>query len=363
MSVESPRQVLDGDPRPGALRAEAVIDLGALRHNVSTLSRLVAPSEVMLAVKADAYGHGQLEISRAGLDAGAHSLAVLEIPAGVALRRAGVIAPLFAWLHGPHSDFAAAAEHDIELGISATWQLDAIRAAGASRPAVVHLKLDSGLSRNGARPEEWPALVDAALRAQSDGVVRLRGAWSHLADASVADDETALGVFTMAVETARDRGAEFEVLHLAASSAGIRMPEARFDIVRFGIAAYGISPFDDRSGADLGLRPVMTVRAPVLDVREGAAVLPIGYADGVATAALGQAQVLLDGERRRVREIGVDTMLVDTGPGASRGDIAVLFGEGADGAPTAEEWAGWAGTIGDEIVVHLGPRVTRRYVG
>jgi alanine racemase len=343
---------------------EAVTDLGAIRHNVHALSGLVAPAQVMLAVKADAYGHGQVEVACAGLAAGATSLAVLEIPAGLELRAAGIEVPLFAWLHGPHSDFGAAIDGGIELGISAVWQLDAIRAIGNPSPAVVHLKLDSGLSRNGARPEQWPELVDAALSAQRDGVVRIRGAWSHLADASVGDDEQALAVFTAAVEVARERGAEFEVLHLAASSAGIRMPEARFDLVRFGIAAYGISPFDERSGADLGLRPAMTLRAPVLGLdAAGRAVLGVGYADGLATAAVGDAHVLLGGGRRRVHSIDVETTLVDADGATRTGDVAVIFGEGADGEPTAEEWAGWAGTIGDEIVVHVGPRVVRRYVG
>ncbi|WP_345764570.1 alanine racemase [Diaminobutyricibacter sp. McL0608] len=345
----------------------AVIDLAALRHNVARLAQIAAPAEVMLAVKADAYGHGLIPIARAGLDAGATALAVLEIPAGLVLRDAGITVPLLAWLHGPNTDFLAGIEADIELGISARWQLDAIERAAANRPAVVHLKVDTGLSRNGASPEDWPALVDAALALQDAGVVRVRAAWSHLADASIADDEAALAEFHKAVAVAEERGAVFEVLHLAASSAGIRMPEARFDLVRFGIAAYGISPFDDTSGTELGLVPVMRLEAPVAGIHvDGStrARIGIGFADGVPTLGTAKASVLVNGVRRRVVEVGVDSTVIDCGSDRVRvGDIAVVFGSGAEGEPTAETWADWAETIGDELVTGVMPRVTRVYIG
>ncbi|NEN06377.1 alanine racemase [Diaminobutyricibacter tongyongensis] len=345
----------------------AIIDLAALRHNVARLVQLAAPAEVMLAVKANAYGHGLLPVARAGLEAGATSLAVLEIPAGLLLRDAGITVPLLAWLHGPQTDFQAGIEADIELGISALWQLDAIESAAANRPAVIHLKVDTGLSRNGASLEDWPALVDAALALQEAGVVRIRAAWSHLADASIADDEAALAEFERAVAVARERGAEFEILHLAASSAGIRMPEARFDLVRFGIAAYGISPFDDTSGAELGLVPVMRLEAPVTEVHLDGTTrtrLAIGFGDGVPTLGVAKASVFLNGARRPIVDIGVDTTVIDSGNDRVRvGDTAVVFGPGLDGEPTAEKWADWAETIGDEMVTGVMPRVQRVYVG
>ncbi|AAT88896.1 alanine racemase [Leifsonia xyli subsp. xyli] len=345
----------------------AVVDLAALRRNVATLTRLIAPAETMLAVKADAYGHGLLPIAEAGVQAGATSLAVLEISAGLVLRRAGVTVPLLAWLHGTGTDWRAGIENDIQLGISARWQLEAIAAAAADRAAIVHLKVDTGLSRNGATREEWPALVDAALALQETGVVRLRAAWSHLADASIADDEAALAEFREAVAEAEARGARFEMLHLAASSAGIRMPEARFALVRFGIAAYGLSPFDDTTGAELGLRPVMRLEAPVIAVHVDGTThvrLGIGFADGVPTLGLARTSVLLGGRRCPVIAVEADAMLVDAGAQrVERGDTAVLFGPGDSGEATAEEYAEWAGTIADEMVTGVAARVPRVYVG
>ncbi|MGO4593573.1 alanine racemase [Leifsonia sp. 2TAF2] len=344
----------------------AVIDLAALRHNVAHLTRLIAPAETMLAVKADAYGHGLLPIAEAGLEAGATSLAVLEISAGLVLRRAGIGVPLLAWLHGRDTDWRAGIEADIELGVSALWQLEAIAGAGADRPAVVHLKVDTGLSRNGATREEWPGLIGAALEFQDAGALRIRGAWSHLADASIADDEAALAEFRDAVAEAEQLGARFEVLHLAASSAGIRMPEARFDFVRFGIAAYGFSPFDDSTGAELGLIPVMRLEAPVTEVHVGGTTLArlgIGYADGVPTLGIAKTSVQLGGRRCQVVEVEADSMLVEAGPHRVEvGDTAILFGQGTDGEPTAEKYADWAETIADEMVTGVAARVPRVYV-
>ena len=345
----------------------AVVDLGALRRNVAHLTRLIAPAETMLAVKADAYGHGLLPIAEAGLEAGATSLAVLEASAGLVLRSAGITVPVLAWLHGDDTDWRAAIEADIELGISALWQLEAIAAAGADRPAVVHLKVDTGLSRNGATREQWPQLIDAALELERAGVVRIRAAWSHLADASIADDEAALAEFRDAVAEAEERGARFEILHLAASSAGIRMPEARFDLVRFGIAAYGYSPFDDRTGTELGLEAVMRLEAPVVEVHVGGTTrvrLGIGYGDGVPVLGIAKTSVLLAGQRCRVLEVDVDTMIVDAGAArVAVGDTAVLFGSGLDGSVTAEKYADWAETIADEMITGVATRVPRIYVG
>lgn len=344
-----------------------ILDLEAFRHNVRTLAELAAPARCMIAVKANAYGHGMVPFARAAVEAGAQALAVLEVPAGLELRAAGVEVPLFAWLHGEQTDFAAAIAADIDLGVSSLIELNRILAAVDVVPAAVHLKIDTGLHRNGASPEDWPALVSAAREAEIAGRVRIAGLWSHLADASPDDDAAALAEFRAAVAVAAGLGVEDPFLHLAASSAGIREPEARFDQVRFGIAAYGISPFDDVDGRGLGLRPVMTARAPVLAVEDGRAVIAAGSADGVPPSVLGPsgsgAWVLLGGVRREIVEIGVDTLEVDLGEGSARvGDVATLFGAGDDGEPTAEEWAGWAGTVGDEIVARSsfrGERILR----
>ncbi|MBM7471385.1 alanine racemase [Subtercola frigoramans] len=369
----------------------ARINLDAFRHNVRLLSDLAAPAETMLAVKADAYGHGMVPLAFAALEAGATSLAVLDIPAALVLRASGITAPIFAWMHAPDADFGAAAAADIDLGISAVWQLEAIAAAAEANAPRVHLKIDTGLHRNGASVEQWPGLVQSAMAADAAGVVRLHAAWSHLADASPADDEAAYAHFQQAVAVAEELGARFEALHLAASSAGIRMPEARLSFVRFGIAAYGISPFDDETALELGLRPVMTLAAPVASLkRVGAghgvsygfdyrttrpttlALVPLGYADGVPRAANGRGQVWLNGKRYPIAgRIAMDQFVIDVGDDSvAVGDEVIVFGEGrsaverepGSGVPTAEDWAGFAHTIGDEIVARVGPRVPRVYL-
>ncbi|WP_411699807.1 alanine racemase [Conyzicola sp.] len=370
------------EPGTVSIGAVATVDLAAFRRNVELLVATAAPAEVMLAVKANAYGHGMLPMSLAALEAGATALAVLEVSAGLELRAAGIGVPLFAWLHGRDTDFKAAAESTIDVGVSAVWQLEAIAESGARVPARVHLKIDTGLSRNGASAQDWPELVSTALHLESQGFLEVYGAWSHLADASTADDEIALAKFTIAVEVAESLGAKFEKLHLAASSAGLRMPRARFDYVRFGIAAFGISPFDDVDGRGLGLEAPMTLSAPViavspLDAGHGwfggleynlaeparLALVAVGFGDGVQSPAADRAEVLLGGERRRIVSLGVDRMLVDADDlEVAAGDSVVVFGSAERGEPTAEEWAAHADSIGDEIVSSVAPRVPRLYI-
>ena len=350
--------------------SELRIHLGAFRANVARLAAIAAPARTMLAVKADAYGHGALPVARAALEAGADSLAVLEVPAGLALRDAGIDVPLFAWLHGATTDFAAAIAQRIDLGVSSREELERIAEAASAAPAAVHLKIDTGLHRNGASASEWPGLVTAAIAARDAGRVRIAGLWSHLADASAEDDAAALAEFHRAVHVAGTLGVPLEgpdrpLLHLAASSAGIREPEARFDLVRFGIAAYGVSPFDDVDGPGLGLRGTMTLTADVVETRGGRAVLDVGSADGIPPSVLGAsgsgAEVLLDGRRARVLAVEIDRLLVDSAAGL--GTVATVYGPGDAGEPTVEDWARWAGTIGDEILARASRRVPRVFSG
>jgi alanine racemase len=342
----------------------AQIDVAAFRANIRHLAAAVAPTPIMVMLKADAYGHGMLRLARPALEAGASALGTLDIPAALALRDAGIEAPLFAWLHGSGTDFAAAAAHGVDVGISSSSELDAALARPLPAPLAVHLKIDTGLHRNGASPDDWPALVSAAVAAQRSGRLRLRGIWSHLADAGEEADRAALAEFRSAVEAARRLGATPQMLHVAASSAGLYLPEARLDIVRFGIAAYGVSPFDDRTATDLGVVPVMTLSAPVTAVRPatGEAQIGAGWADGVHPTAAGRASVLVRGARRPVTAIDVDTMTVAGAADVAVGDDAVLFGSGEDGAPTPADWAEWASTVGDEILTRVGTRVPRRYL-
>lgn len=347
------------------MTAVALIDHGAFAHNVRLLVERVGPSDVMLAVKADAYGHGMLALAPVALAAGARSLAVLEIPAALALRDAGIDCRLFAWLHGTASDFAAAVQARIDLGVSALWQLEAIAAvATPQNPALVHLKIDTGLHRNGALPGDWPALVTRARELATAGSIVVEGIWSHLADASPEADQAALVEYQSALEIAASLGVVPARRHIAASSAGWREPHARLDMVRFGIAAYGISPFDDISGHALGLNAVMTLTTTVLDAPAPAhhRWIAAGYADGIPVTARG-AEVSIGGQRCPVVAIEVDRTLVSITTEVTSGAAVVVFGEPATGVPSAEHWASWARTIGDEIVTGVPARVARTALG
>jgi len=350
------------------------IDLGAIRENVRALAAIAAPASTMFAVKADGYGLGMLPVARAGLEGGAESLAVLEVSAALALRGEGVESPLFAWLHGADTDFRGAIDAHVDLGVSTVAELIRIADSGADARAQVHLKIDTGLHRNGADPEAWPALVVAARQLEESGTIRIAGLWSHLADASPEDDAAALAEFHSAIAVASALGVPVDGpdrprLHLAASSAGIRMPEARFDIVRFGIAAYGVSPFDDIDGPGLGMRGPVSLYADVIAIHDRLAILDVGSADGLPPSVLGAsgagAEVLLDGRRAQVTAIDVDTITVRVPEGSATavGSEALVYGPGDAGEPTVEDWATWAGTIGDEILARASRRIPRHYVG
>lgn len=365
---------------------EAVVDLDAVRRNVRAIAAQVAPAQVMAVVKADAYGHGAVRVARAALDAGAGWLGVADLHEAIALREAGIVAPVLAWLHDPDARFTPAVERDVDLGVSSVAQLDAVAEAAASveRVANVHLKLDTGLSRNGIAPEAWAAAVARAAELEAAGRIHVRGVFSHLANTSPETDAAQLAAFLRGVEEARSAGLRPELRHLASTAAALRFPEARLDLVRIGIGLYGIPPFGDgTTAAELGLRPVMTLRGRVAAVRRvdaGAgvsynhvwraerpttlALVPLGYADGVPRHASGRARVLIGGRRRPVvGRIAMDQFLVDVGDDAVEvGDEVVLFGDPEAGAPSADDWADAADTIGYEIVTRIGPRVPRTHV-
>ncbi|WP_271983763.1 alanine racemase [Pseudoclavibacter terrae] len=346
--------------------AVAHVDLDAISQNIRTLGALAPRSQFMLAVKSNAYGHGLHEVVRTGLGAGVSSFGVLETTAGIALRASGVEVPVFAWMHGHGTDFAAAAEARVDLGVQTFWQLEAIAASGSSVRPRVHLKIDTGLHRGGADRPRWAEFVTEALRLQALGKLEVVAAWSHLSDTSHSADLASTRLFSAAVDEARSLGAEFELLHLGASAAVIDLPEAHFDLVRVGIAAYGISPFDDRSAADLGLRPAMQLRAPVLDARHGLASIAVGFGDGIQSDPDAAAFVVVDGHAAPVIEVGVDETVVALPPAAgavAAGSECIVFGDGSRGEATAEQWASWGGTVGDEIVTGLTGRVRRQFAG
>jgi len=375
---------------PAGLPAAALVDLGAIRHNVATLREHAGAAEVMAVVKADAYGHGLLPCARAALDGGAAWLGVAQLAEGLALRAAGITAPVLAWLTVPGDAYAAAVAAGLDLGVSAPWALAEIAAAAGETgtPARVQLKVDTGLGRNGVALDAWPDLVDAALKLQAEGLIRLVGAFSHYAWADAPEHPTVTAqtaAFTAALEVAAARGARFELRHLANSAATMTNHGAAFDVVRPGIAVYGLSPVPELASArDLGLRPAMTLLGRVAQVKAlpaghgisyghayttsqatRVALLPLGYADGLPRHAGNAGPVRLAGSRHVIAgRVCMDQVVLDVGPDAavSEGDVAVVFGNGDDGGPTAQDWADAAGTISYEIVTRIGPRVPRIHV-
>jgi alanine racemase len=370
----------------------AVVDLDAVAENVAVLRRAAPGAALMAVVKADGYGHGMLPVARAALGAGADWLGVAQLGEALELRAAGITAPVLAWLTVPGDRFEQAVAAGIDVGIGATWSLAEVvagaRAAGVQ--ARIQLKVDTGLGRGGGLPAELPTLVAQALAHQAEGLVEVVGVFSHLACADVPAHPSVaaqIGVFGEAVALVERAGARLELRHLANSAATLAVPQARFDVVRPGLALYGLSPLPDvASSAELGLRPAMSVLgriASVKDVPAGQgvsygltyttdvdttlALLPLGYGDGVPRQASGVGPVRLAGRRLSVAgRVCMDQVVLDLGgrgDGVRPGDVAVLFGDGADGGPTAQDWADAAGTISYEIVTRLGARVPRRYVG
>ncbi|MCH6231783.1 alanine racemase [Microbacterium sp. CFH 31415] len=368
---------------PAGVMREASIDVGAIEDNVRHLRRLTG-SEVIAVVKADGYGHGAVRSAVAALAGGATRLGVADITEAIALRRAGIDAPIVAWLHAPGTSFAEAASLGIELGISSFDQLlAAAGAASADRPVGVHLKLETGLSRNGIAPEDQRIVFAEAARLERIGKLRVIALFSHLSNTSADDDRAALRAFEDGVALAASLGLAPPLRHLAATHAAIELPETRLGCVRIGIGIYGLSPFADRSSADLGLRPAMTLRGAVAAVRRvpagkgvsygyafraerdtTLALVPLGYADGVPRQASGAGPVVIGGRRFEVAgRIAMDQFVVDVGDHpVAVGDEVVLFGDPTLGAPAADDWATAAGTINYEVVTRIGPRVPRRQV-
>ena len=396
--------------------SSAAVDLAAIRHNLGVL-RAAAPGALQLAtVKANAYGHGLLPVARAALDGGADWLGVAQLAEAFTLRRgldeAGVAraeAPILAWISTSSSDFAAAIEADIDLSVSWTWVLADICAAArqVGRPARVHVKVDTGMSRAGSTLADLPALASALRMAVDDGLVDVVGAWSHM---SRADDPSEAGnastashvrIFEEGLAILADAGVTPRIRHLSATSGILWHPEAHYDMVRAGIGLYGLSPDPAVATAEqLGLVPALELRAPLTSVKvieEGTpasyggtwvaptrrwiGLVPLGYGDGILRAVSNRARVVVHTASGPfnapiVGRVCMDQFMVDLGqaegsPGtptarsgqapAAPGDIATLFGSGSGGEALADDWAQAAGTINYEIVTHLGAHIPRIY--
>ena len=373
--------------------AWAEIDLSAVSHNAAVLARLVAPAELCAVVKAHGYGHGGPAVARAALAGGAQRLAVALVDEGVELRQHGVDAPVLLLSECG----LEAVDTALAYGLTPTlYSADAIAAfaAGArasGRRSAVHVKVDTGMHRVGATPEDLPEIAAAVGR---EPMLDLEGVWTHLpvADGEQAEDraytEGQLDLFERLVAGLATGGVAAPVLHAANTAAGIAFPRARYGMVRCGLGLYGYLPgdavraaFDAQAGGDR-LRPAMSLKARVVAVRtldagerpsygrlrplparSLVATVPIGYADGVPRALFGAGyEVLIGGVRRPLAGmVTMDQIVVDCGDDDSvrPGDEVVLLGRQGGEAVTADDWAAMLGTISYEVVCGVGPRMPR----
>ena len=372
---------------PSTARVE--IDLSAFRANLAALQAHVGSTELMVVVKADGYGHGMIPCAREARAAGAGWLGVATPAEALALRESGDTGPVLAWLYGVEEDLTPLVAASVDVSAQSVDQISRLVAAAATteRRARVHLKVDTGLSRNGAAAEVWPEVCAAAVEAEDAGALEVVGIWSHFAAADEPGHPSVqiqLAAFQRAYEVARSAGLEPALRHLGNSAGALLVPDAHLDLVRVGIAAYGIDPAPGVAElAGVRLRPVMTLRSQLVNVKQIAAgagvsygwtwmadrattvgLVPLGYGDGIPRHAGNRAEVGWAGGWAPIRgRVCMDQFVVELGPGVDvqPGAEVILFGPGDRGEPTAADWAEWSGTIGYEIVTRIGARVPRLY--
>jgi alanine racemase len=363
------------------------IDLNNVAHNLDTMRKLVNSSgkkvKVMGVVKADAYGHGMVQVARKIEAEGVDYLGVADLSEAQTLRAAGLTSRILAWLHDPQDDFVSAIKHDIDVAVSSQEQLLRVVTAAqeAGKPCQIHIKVDTGLGRNGVTIDELDALLLETKEAVAKGLVHTVGIFSHLSSTGVKEDLVQIERFEQALAMANNAGVEFELRHLTASDGTLSYPQAHYDMIRTGIALYGLSPFSDNRAAEFGLKPVMCAEAKVVQTKrvqagEGVsygymyrttkettlALVPIGYAEGLPRNASGKAQVLINDKLYTIQSrIAMDQFVVDVGDDSvTPGDRVIIFG---GSGPTADDLANAADTINYEIVTRIGSRFNREFIG
>jgi len=362
------------------MRAEAIVDLSAIKHNVGLLKK-TAGTKLLAVVKADAYGHGLVPVAKAAISAGADYLGVALLEEAIALREAGIEAPILAWLVQPGSDFKKAIELNIDVAAASLKALQEISDASESKKARVHLEVDTGMTRGGFL-SEWDHLTAENLKN-----VEVVGIFSHFARADEpgeAQNDEQLARFNAMVERVHSFGFTNVIRHLSNSAATIKNHAAAFDMVRTGIAMYGLSPDVKTLGnsQSLALRPAMQLRAAMYLVKDVPANTPVGYgasestsadtklgviamgyADGIPRIAHGAGVWSAGKKAFSIGRVSMDQFVVDLGAQskAQSGDWVVIFGNGSHGEFTADDWGAASQTINYEIVTRIGPRVPRIY--
>ena len=377
-------------------RAEVLIDLGAIRENIKYLMGK-SGKPALAVVKADGYGHGLLPVAKSALSAGASWLGVALLEEARALRQGGISAPIIAWLTPITDDFKSAISEDIDIAIPSLAHLEAITSAARSlgKCAKVHLEVDTGMSRGGAL-DEWSELLSSAKNYQDSGLIKIIGIWSHFARADELGHEfnkKQLENFKSAVAEAESVGITPEIIHLSNSAATINDADSHFDLLRLGIAIYGLSPDVSHMGSSekLNLKPAMSIRARIHLVKDipagsqvgygGSAitkvdtklgVIAMGYSDGIPRNANSDAGVLVGNKRAPIiGRVSMDQFVVDLGSDSSAkaGDWAYIIGSNPSdsytsaSSYTADSWANASATINYEIVTRVAARVKRIYQG
>lgn len=346
------------------MTARLHVDLDALVANIAHVRATVSPAELMLVVKDDAYGHGLEPVVLAAAAAGVSWFGAFDVRTGCAVRDAvGDDARIFAWIAASRGDLDAAVAARIDLGIGDAELLEELaEAARAARASVrVHLKIDTGLHRNGVRPEQWPAFVSRAAVLEAEGLIEVAGVWSHIAEASDSEDDDARAVYEWALDQATAAGLRPAMRHLAASAASFARPEFRYDMVRVGAFCYGIRSAGGPSADHLGLRPIGRLDADVVEVGGESVRIDLGALDGLPSSLQRRATVGTPAGTRSLVAVGATDSLVAAWPDAVVGDVVTVYGPGAAGESTATDLAEIIGTIGEEIALRVSPLVERRY--
>jgi alanine racemase len=364
----------------------ADIDLQAIAGNITLLRQAAVDAQFLAVVKADGYGHGMLPVARTARDCGVDALGVALPSEAMRLRAAGDRGPLLCWLYSPEEDLTECVGNDVQISAASPQMLQQIAAAAtrADTRAEVHLKIDTGLGRNGAAAGDWERLLRDARALQSAGRIEVVGIWSHLACADEPDHPATgqqLHNFAAALDTAREIGITPRLRHVAATAGVLAWPDAHYDLVRCGIGIYGLTPGPAiGTSLGLGLSPAMSLRARVALVKSvpaghgvsygwrystststRLALIPAGYGDGIPRAGSGRVPVRIGEQQFVVRgTVAMDQVVLDVGDIPVRaGDVVELFGSGRDGGPTADDWAEACDTINYEIVTRISPRVLR----
>lgn len=344
------------------MSVEFVVDLEAFAANIRTVRDRVAPAEAMLVVKDDAYRHGLAPIIARALAEGVTWIGALDVVTGVAVRSIAPEARVFTWMLRDREDVAEALEARLDLGVGSAALLEEVAAVtlATGRSAGVHLKIDTGLNRNGVRAEEWESFVRRAAELERAGALTVVGVWSHISEASDAEDDAARAIFERAIAQAHEAGLRPELRHLAASAAAFARPEFRYDMVRIGAFHYGIRSTDGPSDADLGLTPIGSLQAPVRRVGPVDVIVDAGYTAGLFSTAAGHLHADTAVGRHPITEIAADTLRLPLAPGIEPGQTITIFGGGV--ADSATDLAERLGTIGEEVILRLAADLPRRYV-